>query len=107
MLNFFFSNSGCCVCDVVFGLHGQQSTETVDAIARFEVTDTGYVIPDDQQDKMFQPFFRAQMDETKYIEGTGLGLYLVKRIIERNKGVILFRSQYGVGSTFGFELPIA
>jgi len=81
--------------------------EQHDTVARFEVTDSGYGIPDDQQDKMFQPFFRAQMAETKFIEGTGLGLYLVKRIIERNKGVIIFRSKYGVGSTFGFELPLA
>lgn len=77
------------------------------SVAHFEVNDTGYGIPRDQQEKMFQPFFRAKTDETKAIDGTGLGLYLVKRIIERNKGRIIFRSEYGVGSTFGFELPIA
>ncbi len=77
------------------------------SVAHFEVNDTGYGIPRDQQEKMFQPFFRAKTDETKTIDGTGLGLYLVKRIIERNKGRIIFRSEYGVGSTFGFELPIA
>ena len=77
------------------------------SVAHFEVNDTGYGIPRDQQEKMFQPFFRAKTDETQEIDGTGLGLYLVKRIIERNKGRIIFRSEYGVGSTFGFELPIA
>jgi signal transduction histidine kinase len=74
---------------------------------RFEVRDTGFGIPHDQQERIFQPFFRAHSDETKSIEGTGLGLYLVKRIVERSGGQILFSSEYGVGSTFGFELPLS
>jgi len=82
------------------------SLQGMDNLVRFEVVDTGYGIPLDQQEKLFQPFFRAQTDETKSIEGTGLGLYLVKKIIERNKGQMIFHSEYGQGSTFGFELPI-
>ncbi len=75
-------------------------------VARFEVIDTGYGIPVEQQERLFQPFFRAQMDETKSIEGTGLGLYLVKKFIERNRGEIIFYSEQGKGSTFGFTLPV-
>jgi signal transduction histidine kinase len=71
----------------------------------FEVTDTGFGIPDDMQARMFQPFYRAQTRETKEIEGTGLGLHLTKNIIERHGGEIIFRSVYGQGSTFGFWLP--
>ncbi len=78
-----------------------------DTVAHFEVRDTGYGIPEEQQEKMFQPFFRAQTDETASIEGTGLGLYLVKKIIERNNGEIIFSSEYGKGSIFGFTLPLA
>lgn len=74
--------------------------------ARFEVVDTGYGIPADQQSKLFQPFFRAQTVETMSIEGTGLGLYLVKRIVERNRGELIFCSEYGKGSVFGFTLPL-
>ena len=77
------------------------------AVARFEVADTGFGIPADQQAELFQPFFRAQTAETKSIEGTGLGLYLVKRIIERNHGGVIFSSEYGKGSIFGFTLPLA
>lgn len=73
--------------------------------ARFEVVDTGYGIPADQQENIFQPFFRAQTDETKFIEGTGLGLYLVMKFIERNHGEIIFYSEYHKGSTFGFTIP--
>ncbi len=76
-----------------------------ECFARFEVTDTGYGIPQDQQDKLFQPFSRVQTKEMASIDGTGMGLFLVKRLIERNGGQIVFHSEYGKGSTFGFKLP--
>ncbi len=86
---------------------------TIDVILRmedklviFEVKDSGYGIPDDQQDKLFQPFFRAQSKETRAIKGTGLGLHIVKSIIERHQGTLRFHSIYGAGSTFGFSLPL-
>lgn len=72
----------------------------------FEVEDTGYGIPEDKQCHLFQPFFRAASKETKTIKGTGLGLHLVRRIIERHNGQMRFTSVYGQGSTFGFELPL-
>lgn len=74
--------------------------------AIFEVVDSGYGIPPEMQDRLFQPFFRAKTEETRHIEGTGLGLHLVKSIIERHQGQMRFHSVYGEGSTFGFELPI-
>lgn len=70
----------------------------------FEVQDNGYGIPEDFQQNIFKPFFRAKTKETREIEGTGLGLNLVKNIVERHGGQICFESEYGVGSTFGFEL---
>ncbi len=70
----------------------------------FEVEDTGYGIPEDQQNRLFRPFFRAQSRETETISGTGLGLHLVKNIVERHGGEVTFRSVYGQGSTFGFVL---
>ncbi|MBZ0305947.1 MAG: histidine kinase, partial [Anaerolineae bacterium] len=73
---------------------------------RFEVVDTGYGIPEASQPQLFQPFERIKMEETRQIEGTGLGLYIVKKIIERNGGQIIFSSDYGKGSTFGFALPL-
>ncbi|MCU0479613.1 MAG: ATP-binding protein [Anaerolineae bacterium] len=75
--------------------------------AIFEVKDTGFGIPEEMQGKLFQPFFRAKTKETDDIEGTGLGLYLIKNIIERFGGKIVFSSVYLQGSTFGFRLPMS
>ena len=71
----------------------------------FYVRDTGFGIPEAQQQRIFQPFFRARTEETADIDGNGLGLYLVKNIIVRHNGEIHFESTYGEGSTFGFEIP--
>lgn len=73
--------------------------------AVFKVADTGYGIQEAQQSSLFQPFFRAHSQETVDIDGTGLGLHLVKNIVERFDGTIVFSSVYGEGSTFGFKLP--
>ncbi|MDQ7025566.1 MAG: ATP-binding protein [Anaerolineae bacterium] len=71
----------------------------------FEVQDTGYGIPEEQQDKLFEPFYRAKNETTSQIEGTGLGLNLTKNIIERFNGTVHYESLFGQGSTFGFSLP--
>jgi signal transduction histidine kinase len=72
----------------------------------FEVVDTGYGVPEELQTRLFQPFYRAKTRETARIDGTGLGLHLVKNIIERHHGKMRFHSVYGEGSTFGFEIPV-
>ncbi|MFN8531278.1 MAG: ATP-binding protein [Anaerolineae bacterium] len=53
----------------------------------------------------FTAFHRVQTPETQSIEGAGLGLYIVKRIIEWHGGSVFFHSVYGKGVLFGFELP--
>jgi signal transduction histidine kinase len=78
-----------------------------DANAFFEVEDDGYGIREEHQARLFQPFYRARTSDTASIEGTGLGLHLVKNIVERHNGVMRFKSVYGQGSTFGFALPLA
>lgn len=74
--------------------------------ARLEVIDTGYGIPADRQGRLFEPFYRVETDETAEIDGTGLGLHLTKKIIERCGGTLVFHSVYRQGSTFGFEIPL-
>ncbi|MAU09496.1 MAG: hypothetical protein CL607_06725 [Anaerolineaceae bacterium] len=74
---------------------------------RVEVKDNGYGIPEADQSQLFEPFYRAPTPETTHITGTGLGLHLVRNIIERHRGEVFVRSVHGEGSTFGFTLPRA
>lgn len=83
------------------------SLHVQDGDLTFQVVDTGFGIPEELQARLFEPFYRARTDETRSIEGTGLGLHLVKNIIERHGGQMIFSSVYGQGSTFGFRLPLS
>lgn len=85
----------------------QASLQTDGAQVAVRVSDTGFGIPAEMQARLFQPFFRARVREAREIEGTGLGLNLVKNIVERHGGEVVFHSVYGQGSTFGFDLPAA
>lgn len=73
---------------------------------RLRVTDTGIGVPEIAKKKLFSKFFRAENAMTVRPDGTGLGLYLARRVVEDQGGTILFSSTLGKGSTFGFELPI-
>lgn len=72
----------------------------------FSVIDTGLGIPADQQNMIFNKYFRAKSAATAEIEGTGLGLSLVKTVVEAHGGKVWFQSEEGAGSTFGFWLPV-
>ncbi|MDF2461141.1 MAG: putative Histidine kinase, partial [Candidatus Saccharibacteria bacterium] len=80
--------------------------EQTSDLVRLRVTDTGIGVPKDAQKKLFSKFFRAGNAQIVRPDGTGLGLYLAKRVVEDQGGTIIFESVEGKGSTFGFELPI-
>ncbi len=64
--------------------------------------DTGGGIPEEIQDKVFTPFFTTKKEG----EGTGLGLDIVKKIVDKHQGTITFKSELNVGTTFYVQLPI-
>ena len=70
------------------------------------VTDTGYGIPKEDQSKVFSKFFRASNVISKVSEGTGLGLYIIKTILEEAGGRIWFVSEEGKGSIFSVAIPL-
>jgi len=71
-----------------------------------QIQDTGLAIPANQQNKVFTNFFRGTNIMKVETEGTGLGLFITKNIIEAHKGKIGFISEEGKGSTFYFTIPI-
>jgi signal transduction histidine kinase len=74
------------------------------SIIRLKVIDNGIGIPEDEQEKVFTRFFRAQ--NTENIQGTGLGLSITKRYVELISGTIIFTSKSNEGTTFIVEIPL-
>lgn len=75
--------------------------------ASFTVTDTGIGIAEKDQPKLFTKFFRAENARKQRPDGTGVGLYLARRVVGAHDGKIILSSIEGKGSTFGFQLPLA
>lgn len=72
-----------------------------------KVTDTGFGIPKAQQPHIFEKLFRADNVREKDTEGTGLGLYLVKSIVDQSGGKVWFESAENKGTTFFVQLPLS
>ncbi len=73
---------------------------------RISVSDTGIGIKEEEMSRLFTDFYRSSEVKKMGVEGTGLGLGIVKRIIGRYGGTVGAESVYQKGSTFFFELPI-
>ena len=69
------------------------------------IIDNGIGIPKDQERNVFTKFFRANNAIKQETDGSGLGLYIAKTIIEKSGGKIWFESKEGKGSTFYFTVP--
>ncbi len=72
----------------------------------FSVKDTGYGIPPDEQHCVFTRLFRASNVSQKGGEGTGIGLYIVKLVLDRIGGTVRFESELNTGTTFFVHLPL-
>lgn len=85
--------------DVVVDVDGDAEHVTI------SIADSGIGIPKEDQVHLFQKFYRVDNSDTREIGGTGLGLYLCRRLTEAMNGRIWLDSEYKKGSTFYVELP--
>jgi two-component system phosphate regulon sensor histidine kinase PhoR len=72
---------------------------------RFKVVDSGIGIPPEDLDRIFEKFYRIKTDETRTISGSGLGLSIVKGIVDAHGGSIHVESEVGKGTVFIVSLP--
>lgn len=78
----------------------------VDGRVEVRVIDTGIGVPKGEQSQLFSKFYRASNARKQRPDGTGVGIFLAKKVITEHGGSVLFESVEGKGSTFGFSLPI-
>mgnify|MGYP001820518737 FL=1 len=69
------------------------------------MADTGWGIPPEDLERVFTRFYRVKNDKTRYITGTGLGLPIIKSIIEAHHGTIQVKSTLDKGSVFSVYIP--
>jgi signal transduction histidine kinase len=76
------------------------------AFLQIKIKDNGVGIPEEDKKKMFTKFFRASNVMRMQTEGSGLGLFMVKNIVNKHGGEITFSSEEGVGTEFVLTLPL-
>jgi signal transduction histidine kinase len=69
------------------------------------VRDTGYGIPPEAQERLFERFYRVDRSRSRAEGGTGLGLAIVKQLVELHRGHVMVESEVGVGSCFTVLIP--
>ncbi|PKL31991.1 hypothetical protein CVV43_00935 [Candidatus Saccharibacteria bacterium HGW-Saccharibacteria-1] len=82
-------------------LHVDENNQAI-----FEIIDTGIGVSLEDQSRLFTKFYRASNAKRQRPDGTGVGLFLAKKVISAHGGKVLFSSVEGKGSTFGFSLPV-
>ena len=80
---------------------------SVDGVAEISVADNGVGIPPEEQDRIFERFYRVDASRSRQTGGTGLGLSIVKHVALNHRGDVRLFSQPGLGSTFTLRLPVA
>ncbi|XWX05049.1 ATP-binding protein [Aggregatilineales bacterium SYSU G02658] len=81
-------------------------THQVGAVVEIVVADSGVGIPPEQHERIFERFYRGQQSGIEHISGTGLGLSLVKAVVENHRGRVWVESELGKGARFYVQLPV-
>ena len=93
----YYSKEGATI-DVSLAVDGNR--------CKFMVKDSGIGVPASESAQLFTKFYRATNARRQRPDGTGVGLFLAKKVINAHGGDVIFESEEGKGSTFGFSLPI-
>jgi signal transduction histidine kinase len=100
-----YSPEGATVVVSAIPTHNSWDPKGAAEVLHVSVQDNGYGISAEDQKKLFTKFFRADNNKSE-APGTGLGLNIVKQMVELGGGKVWFESQVGYGSTFHFTIPI-
>jgi len=87
--------------------HIRVTAEVAGINIKVNVIDNGFGIEDKHLGQIFERFYRVKNDQTRYITGTGLGLPIVKELVQALGGFVEAESEFGKGSTFTVLLPVA
>jgi len=80
-------------------------SKRLDRFVNITINDNGIGIPDDDQKRIFERFYRVEKGRSRDLGGTGLGLSIAKQIIESHNGVISLHSQFNVGTCVEINIP--
>jgi PAS domain S-box-containing protein len=97
----FTPEGGCITLEVIYPITIKQKS-----YLQVNFKDTGIGIAPENLQKVFEPFIQVDSALNRQYEGTGLGLALVKRIVELHQGEVMLTSELGVGSCFAIILPL-
>lgn len=81
--------------------------EATETTIRLTVTDNGMGVPKKDQANLFNKFYRADNAKQVRPDGTGIGLFMAKKVVIAQGGALIFKSKEGIGSTFGFSFPLS
>jgi signal transduction histidine kinase len=89
------------------GIGAVRLTDDAGEFVEIRVSDRGRGIDEDELPHIFEPFYRGQRARSDQIHGTGMGLNVVKRIVEAHAGTIAVESEPGAGTNFRLRIPVA